>query len=428
MSATLAALESGRFRGSFYDDVLRCSTLLYSRDDAPPTMSLETSDTSSSAYECSDSMREKARDTKRRPSVSSLTDSTASLGPVPTPPYTQPSGYFTVGHLRLRYSLGAPLGKGSFGNVFHAVTDAGQAVAVKVYNPEKIVKNGGRVLMAEEQFLNELAIKAKERSRNIVTTLAVDAGKVVMELVQGPTLAAMMASHGPPTASLVAKVARNLMGAVAWLHRRGLVHRDIKLENVLFDESAKAFRLIDFNMVATRHSTSMNEPDGTSRSFEAIWCERVPRAGTPYYLAPEFYTAVPPTDGEREATWRRMCASDVWATALTVFWFAAGRRTSPFPLLPDMYKAKSFRELGENVRETLLDHEPNTALLETSGRFPRPLTAVSLCVSSAPAHFWPFLDAALEPNWTKRAGARETQVGLRDAVRTERAHRVCGMC
>jgi hypothetical protein len=171
------------------------------------------------------------------------------------------------------YELLSELGRGGLGVVYRArSTTTGQVVAIKV--PAAGAWVGERVL---ERFAREARIQAEVDDPGVVRVLevgqAVDGAPwYAMELVDGPSLAGRL-DEGPldsvEAAALVHAVARTL----GRMHKRGLVHRDVKPGNILLPTGGGPM-LADFGLVL--------DQDETLRLTQT---QRV--LGTPRYMAPE---------------------------------------------------------------------------------------------------------------------------------------------
>ena len=169
-----------------------------------------------------------------------------------------------------RYTILGRLGKGGFGEVFHALDDdLNRPVAIKVPRQE-------RVSCPEdiEAYLTEARIVANLDHPHIVPVY--DVGRtedgfcfVVSKFIEGDDLAKKLKEHRldfQESAALVATVAE----ALHYAHTRGLVHRDIKPANILIDASGNAF-LADFGLALK------DEDFGSGARI----------AGTPSYMSPE---------------------------------------------------------------------------------------------------------------------------------------------
>ena len=163
----------------------------------------------------------------------------------------------------------APAGEGAFGDVYRA-WDArlDREVALKLLRRRPSRRASG--------FVEEGRLLARVRHPNVVTVYGADRiGDHVgiwMEYVEGPTLAQLVAADGPFAPEEVTRIGRVLCGALAAVHRAGLLHRDIKAQNVMRDRDGRVV-LMDFG--AGRDELDAASPRGI--------------AGTPLYLAPEIF-------------------------------------------------------------------------------------------------------------------------------------------
>jgi len=141
------------------------------------------------------------------------------------------------------------LGSGGFGEVVLARHDAsGTAVAIKYLH--------GNVLADPEfaaLFRAEAAVLASLDDPNVVRLYeyveSTGGAAIVMELVDGVSLRDILARHGKTTAEAALLVLQGSLLGLAAAHRRGVVHRDYKPENVLID-GAGASKLTDFGIAA----------------------------------------------------------------------------------------------------------------------------------------------------------------------------------
>lgn len=150
------------------------------------------------------------------------------------------------------------------------------------------------------EFLEEARRLARVRHANIVSVYgaAVEEGRagIWMELVRGTTLAELLASHGPFPAEEVRALGLDLCHTLAAVHRHGLLHGDIKPENIMREVSGRIV-LMDFGVALELD----NEPSLTV-------------SGSPNYLAPEVLQGDP-----------RSVASDVYALGAVLYRLLTGR-------------------------------------------------------------------------------------------------------
>jgi serine/threonine protein kinase len=144
------------------------------------------------------------------------------------------------------------LGRGGFAVVYRARRVAfGQDVAIKVLDRAQVDGRGVERLARERQVLGLLA-----QHPNVVTlydagTTEDGAGYLVMEYLPGGTLAERLARRGPLPVQDVVDIAVRLCGALATAHRVGVLHRDIKPDNVLVSRFGEPV-LADFGLARVR--------------------------------------------------------------------------------------------------------------------------------------------------------------------------------
>ena len=177
-----------------------------------------------------------------------------------------------------RWKLEGVLGEGATARVFAARhVDVARRAAVKVLHAERALDP-----VARERFAREADAAARVRHPNVVPIL--DAGieggvaYVVMDLLEGDTLAALLAREGPLAPPRAARLGRDLAAGLAAVHARAVIHRDVKPSNVVLlpDRDSDHPVLVDFG------AAWLADP----APGEALTL-RGELIGTPRYMSPE---------------------------------------------------------------------------------------------------------------------------------------------
>ncbi len=185
------------------------------------------------------------------------------------------------------FDLGRELGGGGMSRVFLAQdTQLGRTIVVKVLAPELVQE------LSVERFGREIALAAALQHANIVPVLAAGVTAhglpyYLMPFVEGASLRDLLAGARPLPVAEVLLVLNDVCRALAYAHGRGVVHRDIKPDNVML--SGGAALVTDFG-IAKAMSSARTAPAS----------EHLTRMGTslgsPAYMAPEQGAGDPDTD------------------------------------------------------------------------------------------------------------------------------------
>jgi Tol biopolymer transport system component len=144
----------------------------------------------------------------------------------------------TIAH----YRIGRKLGQGGMGEVYQATdTKLGREVAVKRINAE-VGQDASRLA----RFLREAQVLASLNHPNIAAIYGVEDGALIMELVEGPTLAERIAK-GPVSIEEALPIARQIAEALEAAHEQGIVHRDLKPANIKV-RSDGTVKVLDFGL------------------------------------------------------------------------------------------------------------------------------------------------------------------------------------
>ncbi|MFE2036414.1 protein kinase [Streptomyces scopuliridis] len=175
-----------------------------------------------------------------------------------------------------RYRLGGVLGRGGMGTVWRALDETlGRTVAVKELRfPSSIDEDEKRRLIT--RTLREAKAIARIRNSGAVTVYDVvdedDRPWIVMELVEGKSLAEAVREDGLLTPRRAAEVGLAILDVLRSAHREGILHRDVKPSNVLIAEDGRVV-LTDFGIAQVE-----GDPSVTSTGM---------LVGAPSYISPE---------------------------------------------------------------------------------------------------------------------------------------------
>ncbi|WP_405685233.1 serine/threonine-protein kinase [Streptomyces sp. NBC_00057] len=175
-----------------------------------------------------------------------------------------------------RYRLGEVLGRGGMGTVWRAVDETlGRTVAVKELRfPSAIDEDEKRRLIT--RTLREAKAIARIRNNGAVTVYDVvdedDRPWIVMELIEGKSLAEAIREDGVLTPKRAAEVGLAILDVLRLAHREGILHRDVKPSNVLIAEDGRVV-LTDFGIAQVE-----GDPSVTSTGM---------LVGAPSYISPE---------------------------------------------------------------------------------------------------------------------------------------------
>ena len=244
-----------------------------------------------------------------------------------------------------RYSIDRELGRGGMGVVYLARdVQLDRPVAIKLLPPERALDEALR-----ERFVREARLAAKLSHPNIIPIFAVDQtdGFVfyVMAYVEGETLGERVRARGPMAASEATRVLREVAWALGHAHAQGVVHRDVKPDNIMLERGSGRALVTDFGIAAAL---------GADAGADV--------AGTPEYMSPEQVLG-----GELDAR------SDLYGLGATAYFLCAGR--------PPFSGTRAVDVLAKQVAS------PAPALSTVGAAVPRKLAhLIEKCLAKEPTH------------------------------------------
>jgi serine/threonine-protein kinase len=201
------------------------------------------------------------------------------------------------------YEILAPLGAGGMGEVYRARDPRlGRDVAIKV-SAERF----------SDRFEREVRVVAALNHPNICQVYDVGPNYLVMELVEGPTLADRIKQGAIPLEEAL-PIARQIGDALEAAHEKGIVHRDLKPANVKIKPDG-VVKVLDFGLakIAEQATPSDNPETSPTLTIEATRAGQI--LGTAAYMAPE--------QARGKTADKRV---DIWAFGVVLYEMLTGRR------------------------------------------------------------------------------------------------------
>jgi hypothetical protein len=233
----------------------------------------------------------------------------------------------------------AKLGTGGMGSVWLAEHfGLGRKVAVKILPPEM-----GRDPEYVARFMREATTAGRMEHPNIVQIHDVGYAEgrhfIVMQYVDGESLSTVVENLGAMEPKDAAKIAAGMLRGLQHAHEEGVVHRDVKPDNVLITKGDEP-KLLDFGLAIETETALQITKDGMV-------------VGTPYYLAPE------QARGQKATP---LC--DVYAAGVTLYYLLTGKR--PY------VGATALAVLNKHI------HEPPVPPIKHRQGIPKPLNDIVL--------------------------------------------------
>ncbi|MBI4543412.1 MAG: protein kinase [Gemmatimonadetes bacterium] len=238
-----------------------------------------------------------------------------------------------------KYLLVRRLGSGGMGTVFLAREPAlKREVAVKVLAPALAADATSRV-----RFQREAQAVAGISHPNVVSIYAVgelDDGTpyFIMQHVGGESLAARIEREGPADLAEGRRILGQIASALTAAHARGIIHRDIKAANVLYDDESARVLVTDFGIAAVLPTGEADAPTHLTGTGLAI--------GTPQYMSPEQLLAEKVTE-----------KTDIYSLGLLAYELLTGQ--GPFAISsPREIMAAHLRDAPRRLAELRPDVDP----------------------------------------------------------------------
>ncbi len=253
------------------------------------------------------------------------------------------------------YEVDAEIGRGGMGIVYCAKDKRlKRNVAIKLLPPELAFRTDIR-----SRFLREAETAAQLSHPNIVPIYNVEERDnlvfFIMAFIAGDNLATKLQKEGPMEPGEVRKVLREVADALAYAHKRNVVHRDIKPDNILIDSDTGRAMVTDFGIARALTDTGDSRLTATGMAI-----------GTPAYMSPEQSAGESDIDGR----------SDLYSLGVVGYQIACGELPFNAPNTPSML-VKHLSELPMPVEQKQPDLPADLA------------RAIMIMLEKDPAHRFP---------------------------------------
>lgn len=222
------------------------------------------------------------------------------------------------------YEILSPLGAGGMGEVYRAKdTKLGRDVAVKIL-PAAVAKDPDRLA----RFEREAKVLASLNHPNIAQIYGLEDRALVMELVEGPTLAERVKSSPLPVDEAL-PIARQMAEGLEYAHERGIVHRDLKPANLKVTPDA-VVKVLDFGLAKAFNAqgSAFNLKPNDSPTLSIASTQAGVILGTAAYMSPE--------QAKGKSVDRR---ADIWAFGCVLFEMLTGKQAFKGETVSDVLAA-----------------------------------------------------------------------------------------
>jgi len=268
------------------------------------------------------------------------------------------------------YEIEGEIGRGGMGVVFSARDLAlKRRVAIKVLPPELAFRQE-----IKTRFMREAQTAARLSHPHIVPIHAVgDEGGLVyfvMGYVDGESLAARLRRRHALPAEEVRRITKETSDALGMAHAMGIIHRDIKPDNILLEGTRRRVMVTDFGIAKALSQASPGTLTGTGIAI-----------GTPHYMSPE------QAAGEREIDAR----SDLYALGVVAFEMATGELPFHAPTVPGILM-KQISEVPPDIKRMRPDMPDDLA------------ASIMRCLEKDPTARWPTAESLVRALESRTGG------------------------
>jgi serine/threonine-protein kinase len=207
------------------------------------------------------------------------------------------------------YRITSKLGEGGMGAVYRATdTKLNRDVAIKIL-PESVAQDADRMA----RFTREARVLASLNHPNVAAIYGVEERALILELVEGPTLAERIA-QGPIPLEEGLPIAKHIAEALEYAYERGVIHRDLKPANIKITPEGRV-KVLDFGLAKAMSADTTSGDPASSPTLTMRDTQMGMIIGTAAYMSPEQAKGKPV---DRRA--------DIWAFGVVLYEMLTGRQ------------------------------------------------------------------------------------------------------
>ncbi|KAJ7977973.1 Mitogen-activated protein kinase kinase [Quillaja saponaria] len=229
------------------------------------------------------------------------------LAPPPSPPIRKEDPPLIPKEVEpsIRWRKGELIGCGAFGRVYMGMNlDSGELLAVKQVLIAASSASKEKAQVHIKELEDEVKLLKDHSHPNIVRYLGTvreeDSLNILLEFVPGGSISSLLGKFGAFPEAVIRTYTKQLLLGLEYLHKHGIMHRDIKGANILVDNKG-CIKLADFG--ASKQVVELATISG-AKSMK----------GTPYWMAPEVILQT-----------GHSCSADIWSVGCTVIEMATGK-------------------------------------------------------------------------------------------------------
>ncbi|GAB7361249.1 hypothetical protein MBLNU230_g1310t1 [Neophaeotheca triangularis] len=230
-----------------------------------------------------------------------------------------------------KWMRGQLIGKGTFGRVYLGInTTTGELLAVKQVevNPKQSNTDPAKIREMVKALDQEIDTMQHLDHVNIVQYLGCEKREfsisIFLEYISGGSVGSCLRKHGKFEESVVSSLTRQTLCGLAYLHREGILHRDLKADNILLDVDGTC-KISDFG-ISKRSTNPYNNDTTNSMQGSVFWMAPEVIRAQSQAAQTQAHTGAPGSSGNDVGNQGYSAKVDIWSLGCVVLEMFAGRR------------------------------------------------------------------------------------------------------